>query len=144
MALVALTGAVLLLACVNLANLPPGFRRPYAVTQLSGRRRSLSPIRGRRHVCLHHDENKNLRGCSQFHTIETWLRDSDSRHRVTVERDGSPDDLAVTVEVAPPEAVAEYYDRPAVGNGVVVRSNGAATAFGQHQGVWEVDRCFIR
>ncbi len=80
----------------------------------------------RRHLRLHHDGNEDLRRDSQFHAVKTGLRDPDNGHRVTVEGDRPADDGAVAVEVAPPEAVAEHHDRPAVGNRVVVRSDGAA------------------
>jgi hypothetical protein len=37
-----------------------------------------------------------LRESSSSMPSKTWQRDSDNRHRVTVERDGPPDNLAVT------------------------------------------------
>jgi hypothetical protein len=80
----------------------------------------------RRHLRLHHDGNEDSRRVSQFHAVETWLRDSDNGHRVTVEGNHSADDGAVTVEVTLPEAIAEYHHRLAVGNRVVVRGDGAA------------------
>ncbi len=85
----------------------------------------LEPVRVRRHLRLHHDGNENIRGDAQFHAVEVWLRNSDHSHRVAIQRDGSPHDVAVAVEVASPEAVAEHHDRLAVGNGVVVRGDGA-------------------
>ena len=69
---------------------------------------------------------KTFAGDSQFHAVETWLRDSDDGHRVTVEGDGPTDNVVVAVEVAPPEAVAEHRDRLAVGNGVIILGDGAA------------------
>src|SRR5882672_9924648 len=68
----------------------------------------LEPVRVRRHLRLHHDWNENLRRASQFHAVKAGLRDSDNGHRVTVEGDRPADDGTVAVEVAPPEAVAEY------------------------------------
>src|SRR5580658_4278635 len=79
----------------------------------------LEAVRMWRHLRLHHDGNENLRRDTQFHAVKTGLRDPDNGHRVTVEVDRSADDAAVAVEVAPPEAVAEYHDWPAVRHRVV-------------------------
>src|SRR5690349_2196823 len=67
----------------------------------------LEAVRVRRHLRLHHYGNENLRRGPQFHAVKTGLRDSDNGHRVTVKGNRSPDDSAVTIEVALPEAVAE-------------------------------------
>ena len=62
------------------------------------------------------------------------MRDSNNGHRVTVELNRSANDSAVTGEVAPPEAVAEHNDGPAIGDRVVVWSDGAAHCCPNAQG----------
>src|ERR1700722_3786966 len=86
----------------------------------------LEAIRVRCHLRLYHDGNKDLRRDSQFHAVKTGPCDSDYGHGVTVEGYRPADDGTVSVEVAPPEAVAEHHHRLAVGNRVIVRSDSAA------------------
>src|SRR5262249_934793 len=103
-----------------------GFEAPVRCHPTQPAASVLESVRVWRHLGLHHNGNENLRRPSHFHPVKTGLCDSDNSHRVTIEVDRWADDAAVPIEVAPPEAVAEYHDRPAVGNRVVVRRYGAA------------------
>ena len=111
---------------LRLVKTDVGFETPVRCHPIQPSPPVLQSVRVRRHLGLHHNWNENLRRPSHFHPVKTGLCDSDNSHRVTVELDRPADDVAVTIEVAAPEAVAEYYDRTAVGNCVVIRRYGAA------------------
>src|SRR5215469_269363 len=86
----------------------------------------LEAVRVRSYLRLHHDRDEHLRRLSQLEPIESGLRNTDDGHIVAVQHNGSAYDGGVCVEVVPPEAVAEHHNRLAVGNIVVIGSDGAA------------------
>src|SRR6185312_14531037 len=70
--------------------------------------------------------NEDLSRVSQFHAVETWLRNSDHRHVAAIDHQSLADNRAVRGEAGLPEAVAEYGQRMAARNSVIIRSEGTA------------------